>query len=147
MLSPSTHPTVGAQPGSPYPQDMLLPEANRSDYGLNPAPQLSPSITCLFGSIKQSGRFSVPSQVELKAAFGELKLDLREALFPDKHVYVVAESLCASLEVLLPEGVTVVDHGTTLFASHKVSQSGEAHGPVIYLDGWSVCSDVKFICA
>lgn len=117
------------------------------DDGPLTAPLLSPSITSLFGSVKQAGRFSVPPQMEIKAAFGELKLDLREALFPDKHVYIVAESLCASVEVLLPEGVTVVDHGASIFSSHRVSQAGEEHGPVIYVDGWSVCSDVKFMSA
>jgi hypothetical protein len=110
-------------------------------------PLLPTTITSLFGSVKHAGRFSVPPQIQLKAAFAELKLDLREALFPDKHVYFVAESLCASVEVLLPEGVTVVDHSSTLFASHNVSQTGEEHGPVIFLDGWSVCSDVKFVSA
>ena len=110
-----------------------------------PAPPLPPSITTLFGSIKRNGRFTVPAELQLKAAFGELKLDLRDALFPEKHVLMVAESLCASVEVLLPEGVTVIDHGMSLMSSHKVSQSSEEHGPVIHLDGWSVCSDVKFI--
>jgi hypothetical protein len=147
MLSTQRQPMFGAERGGPYARDMLPRDADAADYGLVPAPPLPSSITSLFGSIKHGGRFTVPAQLQMKAAFGELKLDLREALFPDKHVYVVAESLCASVEVLLPEGVTVVDHGTALFASHKVSQSGEEHGPVIYLDGWSVCSDVKFISA
>ena len=115
------------------------------DYAVLPAPPLPPTITTLFGSIKRNGRFTVPSELQLKTAFGELKLDLREALFPDKHVLMVAETLCASVEVLLPEGVTVVDHGMALMSSHKVTQAAEEHGPVIHLDGWSVCSDVKFI--
>jgi hypothetical protein len=111
-----------------------------------PAP-LPPSITTLFGSIKRNGRFTMPSQLQLKTAFGELKLDLREALFPQREVLLVAETLCASVEVLLPEGVTVIDHGMALMSSHKVSQAAEEHGPVIHVDGWSVCSDVKFISA
>jgi hypothetical protein len=113
--------------------------------GMSAPPPLPPTLTVLFGSIKRNGRFSVPPELQLKAAFGELKLDLRDALFPEKHVLLVAESLCASVEVLLPEGVTVVDHGMSLMSSHKVSQSSEEHGPVIHLDGWSVCSDVKFL--
>jgi hypothetical protein len=116
-------------------------------YAYLPAPPLPPTITTLFGSIKRNGRFSVPAEFQLKTAFGELKLDLREALFPEKHVLMVAETLCASVEVLLPEGVTVVDHGMALMSSHKVTQAAEEHGPVIHLDGWSVCSDVKFISA
>ena len=119
-----------------------------SDYGdsaLTQAPPLPPTITTVLGSIKRTGRFSVPPQLQLKTAFGELKLDLRDALFPEKNVLFVAESLCASVEVLLPEGATVVDHGMAIMSSHKVTQTSEEHGPVIHLDGWSVCSDVKFV--
>jgi|SRR5579864_1823029 len=115
------------------------------DTGFMPAAPLPPTITTVFGSIKRTGRFTVPPELQLKTAFGELKLDLRDALFPDKQVVFVAESLCASVEVLLPEGVTVVDHGMQLMSSHKVAQTSEEHGPVIHLDGWSLCSDVKFL--
>jgi Cell wall-active antibiotics response 4TMS YvqF len=118
-----------------------------SDYRLSPAALLPPSITTVLGSIKRDGRFTVPRELQLKTAFGELKLDLREALFPEKEILLVAESLCASVEVLLPEGVTVIDQCTALMSSHKVSQASAEYGPVIHLDGWSVCSDVKFISA
>jgi hypothetical protein len=123
-----------------YPDDLVT-----QDERSLPAPPLSPSITTVFGSIKRGGRFSVPPELQLKVAFGELKLDLREALFPEKHVLLVAESLCASVEVLLPQGVTVVDRTSTLMSSHKVTQASEEHGPIIHLDGWSLCSDVKFL--
>jgi hypothetical protein len=115
------------------------------EYRLSPPAPLPPSITTVFGSIKRNGRFTVPPQLQLKTAFGELKLDLRDALFPQKEILLVSETLCASVEVLLPEGVTVIDHGMSLMSSHKVSQAAEEHGPVIHVDGWSICSDVKFI--
>jgi hypothetical protein len=127
-------------------QASAMPEYDY-DNSFTPAAPLPPTITTLFGSIKRTGRFMIPPELQLKTAFGELKLDLRDALFPDKQVVFVAESLCASVEVLLPEGVTVIDHGTQVMSSHKVSQSGQEHGPVIHLDGWSVCSDVKFLSA
>jgi hypothetical protein len=126
---------------------MMTERSESPDYAMLPAPPLPPTLTVVFGSIKRTGRFSMPPVLQLKAAFGELKLDLREALFPDKHVHLVAESLCASVEVLLPEGVTVIDQGMSLMSSHKVSQTAEEHGPIIHLDGWSLCSDVKFITA
>ena len=60
-------------------------------------------MVTLFGSTRRtSGRVTLPAELELKVAFGELKLDLREALFPDQHVVLYCESLCASVEVLLP---------------------------------------------
>jgi hypothetical protein len=125
----------------------MFSTTSQADYGLLSAPPLPPSMTAIFGSMKRAGRLTVPPKLHLKAAFAELKLDLSDALFPDKHVYLVAESLCASVEVLLPEGATVVDHTTSMFSSHRLSHESQEHGPVIHLDGWSVCSDVKFIGA
>jgi len=112
------------------------------------APLAYPSMVTLFGSTKRaSGRVTLPAELELKVAFGELKLDLSNALFPDKHVVLYCESLCASVEVLLPEGVTVADHRMGLMSSHKLSQAAEGSGRVMYLEGWSVFSDVKFLSA
>ena len=144
MLETTGQPAFNPEASPAYARSMPSDEDEAFERGYYPLPS---TITTLFGSLKRNGRFTVPRQLQLKAAFGELKLDLREALFPEKHVLMVAESLCASVEVLLPEGVTVVDHGVAVMSSHKVSQASEEHGPVIHLDGWSVCSDVKFISA
>jgi hypothetical protein len=124
---------------------MANPRYYLSEYDMTEAPPLPPSIVSIFGSVKRTGRVSVPPELHVTAAFGELKLDLREALFPERHVLLVANALCSSVEVLLPEGVTVVDQSVTFMASHKLSQHAGEHGPVIYLDGWSVCSDVKIL--
>ncbi|MGH2365343.1 MAG: hypothetical protein ACRDHX_11935 [Chloroflexota bacterium] len=128
-------------------QPLAPAEFDVAESGLFVAPPLAPSLLALFGSVKRRGRMVVPPELHLTAAFGELKLDLRDALFPEKHVLLVANSLCASLEVLLPEGVSVVDHSVAAFASHQVTQESEAHGPIIHLEGWTVFSDVKLLGA
>lgn len=115
------------------------------DFGIAQAPPLPPSMLSLFASVKRNGRFTVPPEMRLDAAFAELKLDLRESLFPEKHVLMIANSLCASVLVLLPEGTTVVDNSTAIASSHHVAQESSEHGPVIHLEGWSLFSDVKFI--
>ena len=125
-----------------------LTRPDARDYAALAPPALATSMVTLFGSTKRtSGRVTLPAELELKVAFGELKLDLREALFPDQHVVLYCESLCASVEVLLPEGVTVADHSLGLMSSHKLCQAAEGSDRVVYLEGWSVCSDVKFISA
>src|ERR1051326_9475742 len=102
---------------------MMTERSESSEYAMMPAPPLPPTMTVVFGSIKRNGRFSMPPELQIKAAFGELKLDLREALFPDKHVHLVAESLCASVEVLLPEGVTIIDRKSTRLNSSHIPLS------------------------
>lgn len=106
---------------------------------------MPPSILSLFASVKRKGRFTVPPEMRLNAGFAEIKLDLRECLFPQKHTLLIANSLCASVTVLLPHGATVVDNSTAVAASHHVDQESEEHGPIIHVEGWSVFSDVKFI--
>jgi hypothetical protein len=111
-------------------------------------PPLPAELTSVLGSVKRDARrLAMPTALHLKAAFGELKLDLRDAVFPHAHVLIVAESLCASVTVLLPEGVSVVDHSSSVLSSHKVSQPVGVRGgnTLIHLDGWSVCSDVKLV--
>jgi hypothetical protein len=124
---------------NPYPLDM------REGFGLTDAMPLPPAITSLFASVKHRGRFTVPPELHLRAFCGELKLDLREALFPEKHTLVVADCMCASVTVLLPEGATVVDRSSSLASSHQVTMESDEFGPVIHLEGWNVFSDVKFL--
>jgi hypothetical protein len=125
-----------------------VPETEAPERSLLPASSLPSSMTSVFGSMQRSGgRLAVPPGLHLKVAFGELKLDLRDAVFPHQHIQLVSESLCASVEVLLPEGVTVADDSIGFLSSHKLSQAPEGLGPVIHLDGWSICSDVKFVTA
>jgi hypothetical protein len=90
----------------------------------------------------------LPPALHLQAAFAELKLDLRAARLPADQLVLVCESLCASVAVLLPEGVTLADHSRALLSSHKVAQTPtDARGPVVHLEGWAVCSDVKILAA
>jgi hypothetical protein len=113
-----------------------------------PAAYLPLSISSVFASTHRGGgRLAVPAALQLKVAFGELKLDLREAAFPHDQVLLVCESLCGSLEVLLPAGVAVADHSASVLSSHKVAQSALGPGPVVHVEGWSVCSDVKVVAA
>ncbi|HEU0169017.1 MAG TPA: hypothetical protein VFS62_14665 [Chloroflexota bacterium] len=121
------------------------PMTMAEDYGLVDVPPLPPSIVGFMSSVKRKGRFSVPPELHLTAAFAELKLDLRDALFPSKHVLIVANSLCASVTVLLPVGATVEDRTVAIAASHQLSQESDELGPVIHVEGWSVFSDVKFL--
>lgn len=119
---------------------------------VDPEPAVSMSepltVTTLFASTKRAlGRVVLPPHMELKAAFSELKLDLREAILPYDHVVLVCESLCASVVVVLPDGTTVDDRSATVMSSRKVGQSAASRGPIVHLEGWSVCSDVKVLTA
>lgn len=105
----------------------------------------APPIIAAFGNVERAGRWSVPDELQLWAMCANIRLDLREAEFPQGDVLVLANSLCSSVTVLLPAGSTVIDRGVVLFSGRKLHQSGEEGGPVLYVEGWSVFSDVKFI--
>jgi hypothetical protein len=121
-----------------------LPATDRTHLA---TPELPACLSSIFGSNKLAGRLAVPSQIWLTVVFGELKLDLRDAFFPPQAVRLVVESLCGSVEVLLPDGATVVDETRSIFSSHKLSRGAGGIGPVVYVEGWSGCSDVKLLGA
>src|SRR5205823_3630841 len=81
VLTITGHPSFNPDPSSGDARSMQSGDPDAREYGLRPAPPLPSTLTTLFGSINRNGRFSVPPQLQLKTAFGELKLDLREALF------------------------------------------------------------------
>lgn len=103
------------------------------------------TVAAVFGSTRRTiGHLVLPPEIAIKAAFGEVKLDLSDATLPSDHVVLICESLCASVEITLPDGVTIADHTATVMASHCVRQSPpQQHGPIVHLEGWTVCSDLK----
>ncbi len=70
------------------------------------APAVS-SITTFFGNRRQAGRWRLPGTLYARALFGDLHLDLREAIIHDDVVEISATTLCGNLCVDVPEGVEV----------------------------------------
>jgi hypothetical protein len=103
-------------------------------------------VTALFNSAARSGRWVVPHNMTCVAAFGEVVLDLREALLQDRHVVLTVYAICGRVRLIVPAGVEVVMNGTEILGrqrggtSKRMPTSSET--PVIEVRGYLAASEV-----
>jgi Domain of unknown function (DUF1707)/Cell wall-active antibiotics response 4TMS YvqF len=76
------------------------------------------SVAAVFARERREGRWVVPESFPVTAIFGDVVLDLREALLQSQRVTVFATAIAGHIELIVPEGVAVQITGTT-FLSRK----------------------------
>jgi hypothetical protein len=82
-------------------------------------------VLALFGRDRRDGRWVVPATVPVVALFGEVVLDLREALLQSARVVVNATVIGGTLELIVPEGVAVELLGTAVL-TRKINRTQRA---------------------
>jgi hypothetical protein len=90
-------------------------------------------VLALFGRDRRDGRWVVPATVPVVALFGEVVLDLREALLQSSRVVVNATVVGGTLELIVPEGVAVELLGTAVLTRkiNRTQRAGVAGMPVV----------------
>ena len=83
-------------------------------------------VAGIFGRERREGRWVVPDRLAVTAVFGEVVLDMREAILQSGRVTVFATVLGGTLQLIVPETVEVELTGTTVL-SRKSGR--ESHRP------------------
>ena len=83
------------------------------------------NVMAVFGRERRDGRWVVPSTVPVVAVFGEAVLDLREALLQSQRVVIYGTVVGGTLELIVPEGVSVEVLGSTLL-TRKINRTPRA---------------------
>jgi hypothetical protein len=102
-------------------------------------------VTALFNSADRRGRWVVPGAMTCVAAFGEVVLDMREAILQERHVVLTVYALFGKVRLIVPSGVEVVMNGTDVLARQRgatvkrVPTSSDV--PVIEVRGYLVASE------
>lgn len=79
-------------------------------------------VLALFNRDRRDGRWVVPPAIPVVAVFGEVVLDLREALLQSQRVVVYATVVAGTLELIVPEGVAVETNGTAVL-TRKINKT------------------------
>jgi hypothetical protein len=80
------------------------------------------AVTGIFGRDSRDGRWVVPDSLPVVAIFGEVELDLRDALLQSGRIVVYATLLAGTIHLLVPEGVSVETTGTAVL-TRKISRT------------------------
>ena len=104
-------------------------------------------IQAVFSSNRRSGRFDVPPDLQLKAMFGELQVDLRDAGFMSADLHIEVDAFCGTILVTVPQGAEVTNECSTFMgtADSRVDRSRdvEPNGLYVRITGSVIMGELK----
>ena len=89
-----------------------------------PAPEDVFRCRALFSTVKREGRWRIARQSRYSAVFGNVKLDLRDAVLPGPEIEIEAKALFGGVDVIMPEGVHVDLTGSGALSSQDLKVVG-----------------------
>ncbi len=78
------------------------------------------SVTAAFARERREGRWVVPEVLPVTAFFGNVVLDLREAVFQSQRVTVYATAIAGQIRLIVPGGVAVEMAGRSFLGVRSV---------------------------
>ena len=116
---------------------------------LVPAAQARPHArtVSVFGSVTRRGNWTVPRKLEVRAIFGSVELDFREAQLPAGVIELHVRSTFGSIEITVPPHLAIEAEGSAIFGSfdHVSRVPGQAapDAPVLRVIGTSIFGSVE----
>ena len=86
------------------------------------------AVTGIFTRDSREGRWVVPESLPVIAIFGEVELDLREALLQSARIVVYATLIAGSIHLIVPDGVAVETSGTAVLV-RTINRTVRLPGP------------------
>lgn len=120
------------------------PVPNRPDPGSIPV-EADEHVVAVFSGATRKGRRRAGRRIHAYAIFGSVEIDLSEALFEHRQVMIKAISVFGSVEVRVPENVSLRGSGGGVLGTFEVRtvDSSQDDAPVVYVEGISVLGSVE----
>jgi hypothetical protein len=101
--------------------------------------------SAVFADLRQAGPWRVPERSRFSSFFGDVHIDLREAVVTHGQVEIDAGSVFGDVTLLVPEGVVVDVRSRAGFGSVRQEAGHEAPpgAPVVVLTGGTWFGDVR----
>jgi hypothetical protein len=99
----------------------------------------------VFGDVRRSGPWRVPDSSRFSTLFGDIELDLREAVVGQARVEIDAGTVFGDVTLLVPEGVVVEVRTKTFLGDtrQKAGLDGPPGATVVVLTGGTWFGDVR----
>ncbi|MBQ1093474.1 DUF1707 domain-containing protein [Streptomyces sp. B93] len=103
------------------------------------------NVVAVFSSAGRKGRWRAGRRIHAYAIFGNVEIDLSEALFEYQQVVIKAVSVFGNVEIDVPENVSLHGSGGGVFGNFEVDtlDSRDPEAPVILVEGWSVMGNIE----
>lgn len=103
------------------------------------------NLVAIFSSAVRRGRWRVGYRTTAFALFGSVEIDLTEALFERPEVTISATSIFGSVEIRVPENISLRGTGTGILGSYEVEtvEAADANAPVVVVTGLALLGSVE----
>ncbi|MFF1694082.1 DUF1707 domain-containing protein [Streptomyces sp. NPDC058257] len=120
------------------------PAPSRPSDGVVP-PVADENLVAVFSSSVRKGRWRVGRRTHAYAIFGNVEIDLSEAIFEQQQVVIKAISVFGNVEIRVPENVSLRGSGTGVLGNFEVDMldSAERDAPVVFVDGYAVLGNIE----
>ncbi|MFI1469572.1 DUF1707 domain-containing protein [Streptomyces wuyuanensis] len=134
-------PIVRDLPASRPPRQEPAPYAYGPEAPAGPAD----SLIAVFSSSTRKGRWRVGARTQAFSLFGNIEIDLTEAMFGQRLTVINAISIFGNVEVRVPENISLRGSGTGIFGNFEVVtlESADPEAPVVVVNGYSVFGNVE----
>jgi hypothetical protein len=120
------------------------PAPNRPTTGAVPA-VADENLVAVFSTSARKGRWRVGRRTHAYAVFGNIEIDLSEAIFEYQQVVIKAVSVFGNVEVRVPENISLRGSGGGVLGNFEVHtlDSADPDAPVVYVDGIAVLGNIE----
>ncbi|RPK92174.1 MULTISPECIES: DUF1707 domain-containing protein [Streptomyces] len=121
------------------------PDAQPYVYGPEAPNGPAENLVAVFSSATRKGRWRVGGRTNAFALFGSVEIDLTEALFGQRFTVINATSIFGSVDIRVPENISLRGNGTGVFGTFEVRtlESPDQEAPVVVVNGYSVFGTVE----
>ncbi|MET7357192.1 DUF1707 domain-containing protein [Streptomyces sp. NPDC005562] len=120
------------------------PAPARPSPGVVP-PFADENLVAVLSSSARRGRWRVGRRTHAYAVFGSVEIDLSEAIFEQRQVVIKAISVFGSVDIRVPENVSLRGSGGGVLGSFEVDtlDSPDQDAPVVYVDGFAILGSIE----
>ncbi|WP_055568773.1 DUF1707 SHOCT-like domain-containing protein [Streptomyces atriruber] len=120
------------------------PAPSRPSPGVVP-PVADENLVAVLSASVRRGRWRVARRTHAYAVFGSVEIDLSEAIFEQRQVVIKAVAIFGSVDVRVPENVSLRGSGTGILGSYEVDtlDSPDHDAPVVFVDGTAILGSIE----
>ena len=102
-------------------------------------------LTAVFSQASRKGRWRVGFRTSVLAVFGNVEIDLTEALFEHRQVEIHVNAVFGNVSIRVPENVTLRGAGSGVLGNYEVetAESPDGDAPVVVVSGLALLSSVE----
>ncbi|MET9496472.1 DUF1707 domain-containing protein [Streptomyces sp. NPDC006552] len=105
----------------------------------------SENLVAVFSATTRKGRWRVGRRTHAYAVFGNVEIDLSEAIFEHPQVYIRAVSVFGNVEIRVPENISLRGSGGGVLGNFEVDtlEATDPAAPVVHVEGVAVLGNIE----